>query len=53
VNRPYIKISVVELAALLCRIDDALEVEGTEYDTLFGLRDMLAELVEDPERMVE
>lgn len=51
--KQYVSISQEELEAMIIKITDTLESEGREFDTLYGLRDTLAEMAEDLNRRIE
>ena len=45
-------LTLQELNDLIDKMDDGLD-SGTEYDTLFGVRDTLSEYTSDPDRRIE
>ena len=51
--KQYVSISLEELETMIVKANDGLEIEDLAFDTLFGLRDTLAELAEDLNRRTE
>jgi hypothetical protein len=47
-----VTLTLKELNDLIDKMDDGLD-SGTEYDTLFGVRDTLSEYTSDPDRRIE